>query len=377
MHAPRVSVLMPAYRHERYVGAAIESVLAQTIEDWELIVIDDCSPDATWERIRDYRDPRITALRQEINCGAHATLNACSTRARGRYRAILNSDDVYAPARLERTIGCLESTGADLVGTGVRLIDGEGAPVGDPAHPWMQWYSGRRAMLRETGDLVAALLGGNLFVTTSNFVFRRELVERIGGFEDLRYAHDYAFVLSAIAVAESRVMLLADESLLDYRWHGSNTIREESWKVALEEFAVVCRYLPRCVPEAATMRVDSGLRHLAALSPICPDAQSSELVRLEKEGAGLRSHIGWLESEADRLRDYAGRLEAEAATLRDYVGRLEAEAATLRDDAAGWKAVANDLRNEIQGLRGSYSFRLGSALLAPVRRARAFLGRGR
>lgn len=357
---PLVTVIIPAYRHERYVGAAIESVLAQTIGDWELIVIDDCSPDGTWEQIQRHRDPRITALRHDVNRGAHATLNEGVSLARGRYVAILNSDDVYAPARLERTIAHLESASAELVGTGIRLIDEEGAPIDDTAHPWHQWYRGRLDVLQASGDLSTALLDGNSFVTTSNFVFRPELARRIGGFADLRYAHDYAFVLAAASAGESAVALLREEQLLSYRWHDANTIRENAWRIAREEFSVVCQYLPALLPQEARHRTENALHHLSALSPICPNADASKVVSLEKELARLTGSVEWLEKER--------------AVLREYVQRLEGDAAALHKEAAALRGDRECLETALSSLRASYSYRLGSALLAPAKRVRALLG---
>ncbi|MDZ4385471.1 MAG: glycosyltransferase family 2 protein, partial [Candidatus Moranbacteria bacterium] len=74
---PKVSVLMSAYNEERYVGAAIESILDQTYHDFELIIIDDRSQDATWELISGYagRDPRVRASRNEKNLGISGALN--------------------------------------------------------------------------------------------------------------------------------------------------------------------------------------------------------------------------------------------------------------------------------------------------------------
>lgn len=374
---PLVSVIMPAYRHERYVGAAIESVLAQTIESWELIVIDDSSPDGTWEQIRRFEDPRITTIRHDANRGAHATLNEGLALGRGRYAAVLNSDDAYAPTRLERTLQHLEETGADLVGSGVRLVNDEGIPITEAGHPWNEWYEGRLRILRTSEDLVTALLEGNLFVTTSNFVFRRELADCLGGFENLRYTHDYAFALAAATSGESRLAFLADEMLLDYRWHGSNTIREDWWKVAIEEFSVVCRYFPEFFAEASRVRLESGLRHLSSLCPICPDPDANEMARLQREVTDWRN-------QASGLRHHATRLEVEAGALRKDVARLETDVDRYRADVDQYKAdlgrLENEvasLRGEVVGLRGSYSFRLGSALLAPVRGLRAMVGRRR
>lgn len=74
--SPRISVVLPTYNHEGYVAEAIEGVLAQSRDDWELIAIDDCSSDRTWEVVSGFDDPRITALRHEENRGFGTTCQA-------------------------------------------------------------------------------------------------------------------------------------------------------------------------------------------------------------------------------------------------------------------------------------------------------------
>ena len=124
-----VSVLMPAYNHERYVAAAVESVLSQTYPEWELIVIDDASQDGTWEVLQSFEDERLRLYRHDSNQGAHATLNEALGMARGEFVAIINSDDVFAPARIAACLETLHDTDADLVGSDIVLIDAAGEPV--------------------------------------------------------------------------------------------------------------------------------------------------------------------------------------------------------------------------------------------------------
>ena len=100
MTLPLISVVIPAYNHERYIGAAIESVLEQSCPDLELIVVDDGSTDRTGEVIQGYTDSRLHYYHQE-NQDAYTTINRGISLARGRYIAILNSDDIYTPERLE------------------------------------------------------------------------------------------------------------------------------------------------------------------------------------------------------------------------------------------------------------------------------------
>ena len=100
--APMVSVIMPVYNHAGFVAAAISSVLQQTGVELELIVIDDASTDNSWESIAAFSDSRLHRLRHEHNLGAHATLNEGLRQARGEWLAIINSDDLFHPARLQR-----------------------------------------------------------------------------------------------------------------------------------------------------------------------------------------------------------------------------------------------------------------------------------
>ena len=94
---PKVSVLLSVHNHEMYVGQAIESVLRQTYQDWELIIIDDCSQDRSPDVARQYQnqDDRIRFYRQEENKGAILTFNELLKRADGEYIASLDSDDIW------------------------------------------------------------------------------------------------------------------------------------------------------------------------------------------------------------------------------------------------------------------------------------------
>jgi glycosyltransferase involved in cell wall biosynthesis len=103
MSSPLVSVSMTAYNHEAYVGEAIQSVLSQTLSDWELVVVNDGSTDGTRARIDAFADPRITAIHQ-ANQGPGAAMNRAFAACRGKYVAIFSGDDVCHPDRLERQL---------------------------------------------------------------------------------------------------------------------------------------------------------------------------------------------------------------------------------------------------------------------------------
>jgi glycosyltransferase involved in cell wall biosynthesis len=97
-----ITVLVPVYNGEPYVGEAIGSILAQTLYEYELLIIDDGSTDRTTEIVRSFRDKRIRLVRNGENRGLIATLNHGVEIARGKYIARMDSDDISHPERLEK-----------------------------------------------------------------------------------------------------------------------------------------------------------------------------------------------------------------------------------------------------------------------------------
>lgn len=106
-----VSIIMPSYNTGRFIAESIRSVLAQTYENWELIIVDDCSTDNTDEIIATYTDPRIRYLKNKVNSGAAVSRNWGLREAKGRWIAFLDSDDLWHPEKLERQVRFMEETG--------------------------------------------------------------------------------------------------------------------------------------------------------------------------------------------------------------------------------------------------------------------------
>jgi glycosyltransferase involved in cell wall biosynthesis len=124
---PKVTVFIPVYNREQYVGKAIESILAQTFSDFEILLVDDGSTDHSVDTIRAYSDPRIRLACNEKNLGIPKTRNKGVTLARGQYMAMLDSDDRAHPERLEKQIAFLD-THPDYaqVGSWCRMMDDQG-----------------------------------------------------------------------------------------------------------------------------------------------------------------------------------------------------------------------------------------------------------
>lgn len=149
MNGPGVCVIMPAYNAGRFIEEAIRSVMGQTFRNWELLVIDDGSKDNTVETVQRLcrEDPRITLLRNPQNMGVARTRNRGLQLCDGRYAALLDSDDVWHPEKLERQLRLAENTGAELIYSSYAIMDEQGEPArGDYLVPAKTDFS---AILRE------------------------------------------------------------------------------------------------------------------------------------------------------------------------------------------------------------------------------------
>ncbi len=264
MTLPLVSVVIPAYNHERFIGAAVESVLQQTCADLELIVIDDGSRDRTGEVVQGYTDARLSYYYQE-NQDAFNTINRGLGLVRGEYVAILNSDDIFALNRLERLLLCREQTGAECIFSDVLPISDTGEVFSDPAFGWNIWHQKNRAFYRQCGDLYTAFLKGNFMVTTSNLFMTARAVRAVGDFCSLRYLHDYDYIFRMMQAHPGRVHYLEDEKLLHYRIHSGNTLGEAAISGRLQDQQLIQKYLLAVVPEPQRGYVEAGCERLVEL----------------------------------------------------------------------------------------------------------------
>lgn len=138
--APKVSVVLTSYNHEKYLREAIDSVLNQTFTDFEFIIWDDCSTDKSWEIIKSYSDSRIKAYRNKRNQRGLINL-AIKQGLRGEYIAIHHSDDVWEPTKLEKQVKILnKNPKIGAVFTQVNLINENGALFDDKSHPYFNVF---------------------------------------------------------------------------------------------------------------------------------------------------------------------------------------------------------------------------------------------
>lgn len=246
---PEISVIIPSYNHAAFVAEAVESVLRQSISNLELIVVDDGSTDNSLEVISSFSDPLLRVIHQS-NQGAHAAINRGLKEATGKYLSVLNSDDVYHPKRLEKTVAVLRADPkVGLVGSYIEIIDNRGKVLGvkhgyKDCPPWP--LESPERSFRAGTDLRAALLTENYWSTTTNFVFTRELYHQVGEFRPLRYTHDWDYALRAAKIVAP---VLLPEPLMRYRIHEANTIRENQAAMIFEICWCLAVHLPQHIAD--------------------------------------------------------------------------------------------------------------------------------
>lgn len=221
-----ISVIMGIYNCEAYLPAAIDSLLAQTVDDWELIMCDDGSTDGTLAAAEDYvrRWPdRMTLLKNESNMGLNHTLNECLARASGKYIARQDGDDVSLPQRFEKEFAVLESEpDIAIVSTAMEYFDAGGV-----------W--GRCAVIPrpEKRDF----LHGTPFCHAPCLV-RREAYEAVGGYTEspeLLRVEDYHLWMKMYAAGFRGVNLA--EPLYRMR-DDRNAFSRRRFKYRVNEFRV-------------------------------------------------------------------------------------------------------------------------------------------
>lgn len=253
MSDPAVSIIVPAYNAERTIGPMIDSVLAQTFADWELIIIDDGSTDGTAAVVHGYADPRLRYHFQD-NAERSAARNNGLARARGAFITFLDSDDLFLPGKLALQVAALTADPAlGLVAGGNRYIDDAGAVLSF-SHPWE---------LTPRLDLDAFLAGCPIWLPHT--LVRRDWVDRVGGFDSaVEPTEDYDWLLRLAHLGCP--MAWTPQLVWAYRLHAHNSIRNAD-KVNRGHFAVMAKYFGRTdLPPAVRARRDAvlGRQHLSA-----------------------------------------------------------------------------------------------------------------
>lgn len=211
--APKVSIVLPTHDRLDFLRESVASVLAQTLEDWELIVVDDASTDDSVAWLESLHDPRIVVVTQPRSGNPAALRNLGVGRARAAWIAFLDSDDLWAPEKLELQLARLAANPASRWScTGVSFIDDHGTPI---------TQQGGKPYRAQSGWILEQLLTFSAAATMPTLMVHRSLFDEAGGFdEQVLLREDYDLELRLASHSEIHAL---PESLTIVRHHGGRT----------------------------------------------------------------------------------------------------------------------------------------------------------
>lgn len=214
---PKVSIITPNYNCSNYISQTIKSVIAQTYSNWEMIIVDDCSTDDSYELALEYskHDSRIMVLRNEKNSGAALSRNKALDKAQGEYIAFLDSDDLWMPEKLEKQIRFMQKNDCDFSFCRYNLID-EG-----------NIFLGKTAKIIHTLTYHKMLYHD--FVGCLTVMYKADIAKSIRSF-DIRNNNDYGLFLQVIK--NTKKALGMDEILANYRIRKNGISRNKLKKVS-------------------------------------------------------------------------------------------------------------------------------------------------
>ncbi|MES1941385.1 glycosyl transferase family 2 [Salinisphaera sp. T5B8] len=264
MKHPIISVVMPVYNTEAYVGEAITSVLKQTFEDFELIIVDDGGNDASMAICREFTDERIRIISQE-NRGLAGARNTGIAAARGQYIALLDSDDRWDPSKLAlHFIHLSASPEIDVSYAGSRLIDAAGKALRVEQRPRLKNVKAHHILTRNpVGNGSAAVIRRSALDRVA-FVHPQERTRVCWFDESFRQSEDIELWVRMAGGYSCRFEgiegLLTDYRIIDGGL-SANVIRQyESWQRAIKK---AHRYAPRLLARHGRRAAAYQLRYLA------------------------------------------------------------------------------------------------------------------
>ncbi len=236
MH-PKVSVCIPAYNSCEFIGKTIESVLKQTLSDFELIICDDASSDGTREVIRQYQDPRIRLIENQVNLGAEKNWSLATSFARAPYIKLLCGDDVLYPDCLARQVSMLDSpahASAAMICCTRDIIDPDGKVIF--ARRGIH-FDGIMSSSKAIRMLVRS--GTNPIGEPLTTMYRKAVADKIGMFDNsLPYCIDIDYWMRLLMHGN---LLVSSEPLGAFRISlraASTTLRRQQW---MDMYAFYCR----------------------------------------------------------------------------------------------------------------------------------------
>ena len=214
---------MAAYNAELFIKEAISSVLLQSFEDFELLIVNDGSTDQTVAAVQSFEDPRIRLIHNASNQGLVVTRNRALDEARGEFIAVLDSDDIAVPERLQVQYDFMRQHPEVALCSGhAALIDEQGTATG-------------QKFIVPTDGVNMEVFFGNPFINPAA-MFRTDILRELGGYRDFAPAEDFDFFLR---VSEKYPVANVDHFLVHYRLHGQNTSAIKASKIREIETSIL------------------------------------------------------------------------------------------------------------------------------------------
>lgn len=222
MSYPLVSVIVPAYNHEKYIVECLKSIFDQEYRRLEIILIDDGSTDSTAEKASAFLSkhaPSSVLIRQK-NSGAANAINRGIALSRGDYINIINSDDYFSPDRISFFVDLCERTGAELAFSEVNFVDHMSMPAVVDGYLASIVDADRKSY--DFPSIGFAFMKNQLAISTGNLFFSKRIFDLVGSFNDYRYVHDWDFILRCLYYTEP---VRIRQKLYNYRFHGENSFK--------------------------------------------------------------------------------------------------------------------------------------------------------
>lgn len=232
--SPQFSIIMNVYNGEPYLRVAIDSVLAQTFQDWELIIWDDRSTDGGAEISKSYTDPRIRYILADEHVPISIARDHAIRLARGQWLAFLDQDDIWLPHKLSAQANIISGDSSGMLG----LVYGrtESFDLRGRRYPFDRWHGTRQL---PEGDIGVRLLERPSFIALSSVVLRRDAVDALGPMpEHVRYCPDYYL---CVEVAMRYRAACLQDVCCEYRVHATNMSRRFRGAIHAEILDIVRR----------------------------------------------------------------------------------------------------------------------------------------
>jgi glycosyltransferase involved in cell wall biosynthesis len=287
--APRVSIVIPSYNHERFVTRAIGSACVQTFQDFEIVITDDASTDGSVDVLSTYarKDPRIRLFLNRFNYETHAT-NHCIQQSSGEYIAVLSSDDEFFPTKLEKQVDFLDRhPEVAAVFTQARIVDEQGRDFPDPSHFYCTIFQQPNRSRYEW--LRHFFFNGNCLCHPSVLI-RRSVYDTLGMYNPLMGALDDLDMW--VRVCLHHEIHILPNTLVNFRVHGANVSGDTPENIRRGQYEMI-KILDHFVSPDALAQLHSIFPEFADQVLHEPDAVKRHVLAMAALKTGHLSHRFW------------------------------------------------------------------------------------